>query len=250
MGLFKPYERKDTAKEPAPVEVTEGKDPQNGPTAPLRRRQSMVVTSAGSPSTSRPKNPHQPKNPSQPKDPSSSEPSNAEIAEERARMVGPRAKQGPTPTRKQAEAARRERLNPTLSSKEARRRSSSASRETRMKEVSARESTPEKLLLRDHIDSRFNVGEVLLPALLILLAVSMLAAQFPVVSLFTQAAMYVFILGVVVDAVIMWRGFSKLLAERIKNPERRGLLFYGMNRMIQFRRFRIPRPRVKRGDKM
>ncbi|MGI3785016.1 MAG: DUF3043 domain-containing protein, partial [Janthinobacterium lividum] len=29
----------------------------------------------------------------------------------------------------------------------------------------------------------------------------------------------------------------------------RGLLFYGANRAIQIRRFRIPAPRIKRGEK-
>jgi hypothetical protein len=45
---------------------------------------------------------------------------------------GPRRKDAPTPTRRQAEAARMARLNPTLSKKEARRRNSEENRRRRM----------------------------------------------------------------------------------------------------------------------
>jgi len=46
----------------------------------------------------------------------------------------------------------------------------------------------------------------------------------------------------------MWRGFKKVLAERLPRVSPKGLLMYGMNRMIQIRRFRMPSPRIKRGD--
>jgi hypothetical protein len=46
----------------------------------------------------------------------------------------------------------------------------------------------------------------------------------------------------------MWRGFKQVLAKRLPNAPTRGLLMYGMNRSIQIRRFRMPPPRIKRGD--
>jgi hypothetical protein len=46
----------------------------------------------------------------------------------------------------------------------------------------------------------------------------------------------------------MWRGFKKLLAVRVPKASTRGLLMYGVNRAIQIRRFRMPAPRVKRGE--
>jgi hypothetical protein len=60
--------------------------------------------------------------------------------------------------------------------------------------------------------------------------------------------MYVFLLVAVIDVFLMWRGFKKVLADRLPRASTRGLLMYGMNRCIQIRRFRIPPPRVKRGE--
>ena len=68
-------------------------------------------------------------------------------------------KDRPTPTRKEAEAARRQRLTTALSKKEARAAASRQSRAERMKAISAREAVPEKVLMRDYIDARFNIGE-------------------------------------------------------------------------------------------
>jgi hypothetical protein len=47
----------------------------------------------------------------------------------------------------------------------------------------------------------------------------------------------------------MWRGFKRVLAERLPNGSTKGLLLYGITRATQIRRFRMPPPRVKRGEK-
>jgi hypothetical protein len=46
----------------------------------------------------------------------------------------------------------------------------------------------------------------------------------------------------------MWRGYKRVLAERLPNSSTKGLLMYGVNRCIQIRRFRMPPPRIKRGE--
>ena len=81
-------------------------------------------------------------------------------------------KDRPTPTRKEAEAARRQRMNTTLSKKQSRAAASRQSRSERMKTISAREAVPEKVLMRDYIDARFNLGEFLLPSVVVILAVT------------------------------------------------------------------------------
>ena len=55
-------------------------------------------------------------------------------------------------------------------------------------------------------------------------------------------------LAVFVDGYLMWRGFKKVLAERLPKESPKGLLMYGMTRSIQIRRFRMPPPRIKRGE--
>ena len=157
-------------------------------------------------------------------------------------------KDRPTPTRKEAEAARRQRMTTTLSKKEARAASSRQNRAERMKAVSAREAAPEKVLMRDYIDSRFNLGEFLLPAVVVILAVTIAGSYWPTVTVVATMAMYLFIIGVFVDGYLMWRGFKKVLASRLPKASPKGLLLYGMTRSTQIRRFRSPPPRIKRGE--
>ena len=157
-------------------------------------------------------------------------------------------KDRPTPTRKEAEAARRQRMNTTLSKKQSRAAASRQSRSERMKTISAREAVPEKVLMRDYIDARFNLGEFLLPSVVVILAVTLLGSYWPVVTLIATMAMYLFILGVFVDGYLMWRGFKKVLAKRLPKASPKGLLMYGMTRSTQIRRFRSPAPRIKRGE--
>lgn len=161
----------------------------------------------------------------------------------------PTGKKGrPTPTRKEAEAARRQRVTTSLSKKEARAAASRQSRAERMKAVNAREAAPEKALMRDYIDARFNLGEFLLPSVVVILAVTLLGSYWPRVTVIATLAMYLFIFAVFVDASLMWRSFKKVLAARLPKASPKGLLMYGMTRSTQIRRFRSPAPRIKRGD--
>lgn len=162
--------------------------------------------------------------------------------------TGPPKKARPTPTRKEAEAARRQRVNRTLSKKEARLEASRTARANRLRTMNARESVPERALLRDYIDARFSLGEFLLPSLVVILASSFVSMINPTITVITTIVMYVFLIAVMLDIAWMWRGFKKVLATRLPNAPTRGLLMYGMNRTIQIRRFRIPAPRVKRGE--
>ena len=80
----------------------------------------------------------------------------AEPAPPPAAPAGPgMRKDRPTPTRKEAEAARRQRVARNLSKKEARLEASRHARAERMRAINARDATPEKALLRDYVDARF-----------------------------------------------------------------------------------------------
>ena len=163
--------------------------------------------------------------------------------------AGRAKKDRPTPSRREAEAARRQRVNRTLTKKEARAEASRQARAQRMRNINAREGTPEKALMRDYIDARFSLGELLLPSLAVILITTLLGSSFPRITVIATLGMYVFLLLVLFDAtVVMWRGFKKVLAARLPSASTRGLLLYGMNRCIQIRRFRMPPPRIKRGQ--
>jgi hypothetical protein len=158
---------------------------------------------------------------------------------------GSRKKGAPTPTRKQAEAERRKRLTHQMTKKEVAKRQ----RAERMQAMQRQENSPERQLLRDYVDSRRRIGEFLLPGMIVILAASFLYTLVPNISLAVTVVMYLFIAGVVFDTWWMWRGYKKLLAQRLPNSSTRGLLMYGMNRSIQIRRFRMPAPRLKPGEK-
>jgi hypothetical protein len=163
-------------------------------------------------------------------------------------LSGRARKDRPTPSRREAEAARRQRVTRNMSPKEARREAAARNRAERLRSLNAREATPEKQLLRDYVDARFSLGEFLLPSLVVLLAASFLSQVWPPVTLLATLIMYVYIILVLVDGALMWRGFKKVLAQRLPKVSPKGLLMYGMNRCIQIRRFRMPPPRLKRGD--
>jgi hypothetical protein len=163
--------------------------------------------------------------------------------------VGPGVKKArPTPTRKEAEAARRQRVNRSMSNRKARQVAARQARAERMKTLALRDQSPEKALMRDYIDARLNLGEFLLPSVVVILAITLLGSYFPNVAILTTLVMYLFILAVIVDGFLMWRGFKRVLAERLPNAPTRGLMMYGMTRSTQIRRFRLPPPRIKRGE--
>ena len=157
-------------------------------------------------------------------------------------------KDRPTRTRKEAEAARRQRVNRTLTAREARQVAARQARAERMRRLGERERAPEKALMRDYVDARFSLGELLLPSVVVILATTVLGSFWPGMAVFTTLAMYLFIFAVIFDEWLMWRGFKRVLAERLPNASTKGLLTYGMTRSTQIRRFRMPPPRVKRGD--
>lgn len=162
---------------------------------------------------------------------------------------GPRKKNAPTPTRRQAEAARMARINPALSKKDARRRNAEENRRRRAEAMEAAHATPEKVLMRNLVDSRWNLGEFLLPAMMVFLALSFMQSVWSGMTMVALVLMYGYVALVLVDLFLLWRKYKKLAAQRLPGVELkgRGVLMYGMNRAIQMRRLRMPKPAIPRG---
>lgn len=156
-------------------------------------------------------------------------------------------KDRPTPSRKEAEAARMARLHPELDPKKAKLINREAEAATRQKQLSAVENLPERALMRDVVDSRINVGEIALPVMLLILIVVMIPqlAGLADVSLYLMWGVVVLIAA---DMFLMWTKYKRLAKERFPDRPVKGMLFYGWNRQMSFRRWRTPAPRVKRGE--
>lgn len=233
MGLFRPYEQGTSNGDEATAGSTRrrGRSGATAAPAPATRTETAaepVVAPVAERSAARPR---------------------PEAAEPASTAKGPRKKNGPTPTRAQAEAARMERLHPTLSPKEAKRAEREAAREARMRNLTAVDNTPERALLRDHVDARWSLPEFTMPVFGIMLVLLFTVGGRDVrIWSWMNIALTVFIVLMALNVVLVWRSYKKLAVERGLNPRQRGLAMYCLNRMMALRPLRMPRPRIRRGE--
>ncbi len=157
----------------------------------------------------------------------------------------------PTPRRTEAQKQRRQAAAPPKDRKSAAR----AARSERAKSLAAlragdenalpmRDRGPVKRLVRDLVDARFNVAEFVLPVSFAVLALGLIWPGYP--SIVFLAVM----LGVIVDTVFLRLRVRRVVAARFPGEPTKGLAGYAMMRSLQFRRLRLPPPKVKRGAKL
>lgn len=163
----------------------------------------------------------------------------------------------PTPKRKEQQAARRVPLVPA-DRDAAKKASKEKSRQDRMTQrekmargdesaLPARDRGPIRRFIRNSVDSRLNVGELLLPLALIMLV--MLLVPVPALKLVAMAGVWLVVLAGVVDAALMWRRTKREIIERFHEDPPRGSASYAIMRSMQMRMSRLPKPQVARGDK-
>jgi hypothetical protein len=170
------------------------------------------------------------------------------------------AKGRPTPKRSVAEAKRRQPITagsrapaaPRTKEEKAKARGNRAGRYEAMKRGEAwalnpRDRGPARALARDFIDSKRRISEYYMYVLVVLLAAVFLrnAAAQAIIS----PLVLVLVLVIVVDATMIRRSLNRLVAERLPGESTRGLTTYAVMRALQIRRFRVPAPRVRPGDK-
>jgi hypothetical protein len=162
-----------------------------------------------------------------------------------------------TPSRREQEAARKRPLVPNdrkeaarqerarLATSRERARIGMANGEERYLPV--RDRGPQRRFVRDWVDARFSVGELFMPFMVVLIVATFIPV--PAAQVYALLGMYVFILVMVVDVVIL--GFlvnRKVAAKFGATKVERGLRWYGAMRALQFRKLRLPKPQVKRGQ--
>ena len=167
------------------------------------------------------------------------------------------AKNRPTPKRKDQEAANRRPLVVT-DRKAARNTDRDKRREAQLKQraamvtgddahLPARDKGPVRRYIRDFVDARYNLAEFMLPVMILVLALSFTGNA--TVFAFVSIAVYALLLAAAVDAFLMWRRLKpKLIAKFGADKVGRGLAMYAVMRTVQFRRSRMPRALVKRGE--
>lgn len=165
----------------------------------------------------------------------------------------------PTPKRSEAERNRRQPITgsrapaaPRSPEDKAKARSERGRRYEAMKAGEAwalnpRDRGPARALARDYIDSKRRVSEYYM-YILVLLLVGVFVRD-KAVQTYLSPLVLVLVLVVVIDAQFIRYRLRRLVSERLPGESTRGLTMYAVMRALQIRRFRMPAPRLKPGDK-
>ncbi|GAB5080466.1 DUF3043 domain-containing protein [Arthrobacter sp. AD-310] len=188
-------------------------------------------------------------------------PSAQEIVDQQAADAAARAtgvgKGAPTPTRKAQEAARKRPLVPEdrKASKAAERQAIQDQRQKMRQALDTgderflplRDKGPQKRFARDYVDARFSLGEYLMFGALVFVLVSLVVPASSDMMIYVLGGFWVMFLAVFIDVFVLSRKLRKRLAEKFGEVER-GTVWYGSMRSLQFRKLRLPKPQVKRGQ--
>ena len=165
--------------------------------------------------------------------------SKSEPAPTDQQSLKPGGKGRPTPTRKEAEAAAKAR------SKAAPKTRREQAVERRQRLVRARDAGPVRHLVRDLVDSRLSLMEMLIPVLLLSLIAGWTGVDKLVI--FANVLFYATLLTVLVETVMMRFRVHREVPRRFPDASLRGLTFYAFNRAMLLRFLRAPKPTVKIG---
>ncbi len=171
--------------------------------------------------------------------------------------VKPGGKGRPTPTRKEAEALAKAKARAPRNRKEmaarARQVKSENSRTIREamktgdeKYLLPRDKGPVRRFVRDYVDSRFSIVELLIP----LLVVTMILGYSGNPSLVSASylVMMATFLFVIVDMVVLRFRLRKELTRRFPNESLKGATYYAIIRSLQMKFMRMPKAKVKIGQ--
>jgi hypothetical protein len=175
----------------------------------------------------------------------------------------PRAPKGrATPSRKEAEAARKQGLRASArgrGTKTGKKAAREADRESRARQragmmmgderyMPARDRGANRRFVRDFVDARITVAEYFI---FIAIAVLLLGfIQNPALQSFVSLAFFAVTALIIIDTTILLIQLNlRAKKEFPDKSDRRGLLLYAVMRALQLRRLRLPPPMVTRGGK-
>lgn len=181
----------------------------------------------------------------------------------------------PTPKRRESERRRGPVAPPPTTQREAYQRSKQATAGRKLTKDERREAMSERrermmrgddayllprdrgevrAYVRDLVDSRRNLAGLLLP-IAVLSFLTLALPMVPAVSNLGPFILMIMILAAVADSYLFGRRMSRLVAKRFPNGDKSGqstkgsaLGFYAFNRACLVRKWRVPRPRVERGE--
>jgi hypothetical protein len=173
---------------------------------------------------------------------------------------GDQQKKGrPTPSRKEAEAARKARAKVPRTRKEiaaaqrATRGESSAQVRQAMRSgddryLPARDKGPVRRFIRDYVDSRFSFIEMLIPLMLVVLILGWTGNRS--VASFANVAMLAVFALIIIDIVRLRFRVRRELRARFPDAALNGTTYYAIARSLQMRFMRLPKAQVKVGQQL
>ena len=176
-------------------------------------------------------------------------------ADNEASATAKAGKGAPTPSRAEREAARKRPLVPNdrkEAAKQARAQQAAARERARVgmamgedKYLPTRDRGPQKKYVRDYVDARFSVGEVLIPVMFAVILLTFIPD--PAVQSIGILALWAFFLIAVADVVVLGFMLNRKLAAKFGADKVERVRWYAAMRALQLRPLRLPKPQVKRG---
>jgi hypothetical protein len=174
----------------------------------------------------------------------------------------PGGKGRPTPSRREAEAARKASFKKPRNRREASAQRRERTRAERAKVQQAMKSGDERYLppadkgpvrrfARDYVDARYSLMEFALPVLLIVaFGGILLTPRWPAIAPLVNLFFLFMIFAIAIDWIVLTRSLKRKLRAKLPDADTRGVGFYAVRRTMQMRRWRLPKPMVDRGAKL
>ena len=183
----------------------------------------------------------------------------SEASAEAAAQLKEGGKGRPTPKRREAEAAARQRAKVPRTRKEQSRQQRLARTESSKKVRAAmksgderyflaRDQGPVRRFIRDFVDSRFGIIELMIP-LLILTMILGYSGSGRLAGIGNTILFGTLVL-VVLDLVMMRLRLRKQLAARFPDEPTKGTTYYAITRSMQMKFMRLPKAQVKIGAQL
>lgn len=162
----------------------------------------------------------------------------------------------PTPTRKEKEDARKRplvssdrteaRKNARVATQIARDRARIGMANGEEKYLPMRDRGPQKRYVRDYVDARFSIGELMIPLLFAVIILTFFPQ--PEVQTIGIIALWAFFLCAVIDVVILGFILVRKLGAKFGADRVEKVRWYAAMRALQLRPMRLPKAQVKRGQ--
>jgi len=111
----------------------------------------------------------------------------------------------------------------------------------------AKDKGPQRRFVRDHVDARLSVGELMIPFLGAAVITGFLFKT-PLITTISTFALYGFMLVAILDIVFLRAALKRKISAKFGAEKiQRGFLMYAATRVLTLRPMRLPKPQVKRG---